>query len=102
MRYHMNLYFEAGGTVLALVTLGKYLETKAKRKTSSAIEKLIWHQNRIKVGDEVFKPFIEDIAVGDIILVKPGMSVLLMVLLLRVHHQDQAAIIGESVPVEKL
>ena len=105
MRYHMNLYFEAGGTVLALVTLGKYLETKAKRKTSSAIEKLInlAPKTALKVvGDEVVETFIEDIAVGDIILVKPGMSVPLDGVIIEGSSSiDQAAITGESVPVEK-
>lgn len=105
MRYHMSLYFEAGATVLALVTFGKYLETKAKRKTSSAIEKLmdLAPKTALKVvGDDVVETLIEEIQVGDILLVKPGMSVPLDGVIIEGSSSiDQAAITGESVPVEK-
>ena len=77
-RYSMDIYFESAGTILTLITLGKYLETKSKGKTSEAISKLI---NLVPKTATVIKDEkeiqikLEDIMQGDIILVKPGESI---------------------------
>lgn len=103
--YHMNLYFEAAGAILALVTLGKFLETVSKGKTSSALKKLLnlapKMAIRIENGTETTIP-IEDVQVGDILLVKPGMSIPVDGMILEgLSAIDESAITGESIPVEK-
>ncbi|MDF2678092.1 MAG: copper/silver-translocating P-type ATPase, partial [Bacillota bacterium] len=72
--YANELYFEAGGTILTLITLGKYLESVTKGKTSEAIKKLMGLAPKtaiiIKDGKEL-KISIDEVEVGDIIVVKP-------------------------------
>lgn len=101
----MNLYFEAAGTILTLVSLGKYLENTAKGKTTAAIEKLINLTPETALlfqdGKEV-EVAIEDINVGDIIVIKPGMTIPVDGTIVDGYADiDQAAITGESVPVFK-
>jgi Cu+-exporting ATPase len=104
-KYHMNLYFEAGGTILTLVTLGKYLEMISKGKTSEAIEKLINLAPKTAlrlVGDDFVEVLVDEVKKDDILLVKPGMSVPLDgVIIEGASSIDQSAITGESIPVEK-
>jgi hypothetical protein len=73
--YVNQLYFEAAGTILTLITLGKYLEAVTKGKTSEAIKKLMGLAPKtaiiIKDGKEIEIP-IDEVETGDIILVKPG------------------------------
>lgn len=77
-RYSMDLYFESAGTILALITVGKYLETKSKGKTSDAISKLINLAPKtatvIREGKEI-QIELKEIIVGDIIIIKPGESI---------------------------
>ena len=74
-RYHMDLYFESAATILTLITLGKYLETRSKGKTSEAITKLMNLAPKTAMverdGREVEIP-VEEVVVGDIVHVRPG------------------------------
>lgn len=104
-QYSMDLYFESAGTILTLITLGKYLETKSKGKTSEAITKLIGLAPKtalvIRDGEELEVP-VETIAVGDIIAVKPGSAIPVDGVITEGSTSvDESAITGESIPVEK-
>lgn len=103
--FGMNLYFESAGTILTLITLGKFLETRAKGKTSEAIEKLMNLAPKTALverdGVETEIP-AEEIAIGDIVIIKPGMSAPVDGTLIDGNGtMDQSAVTGESVPVEK-
>lgn len=104
-QYHMDLYFESAAMILALITLGKYLEAKSKGKTSEAIEKLIGLAPKtatvVRGGEEHTVP-VEQVQTGDIIAVKPGQSIPVDgVVTEGTTSVDEAAITGESIPVEK-
>lgn len=74
-RYSMDIYFESSGTILTLITLGKYLETKSKSKTNDAISKLINLAPKTATvirNEKETTVKIEEVVIGDIILVKPG------------------------------
>ncbi|MEG0076293.1 heavy metal translocating P-type ATPase [Anaerorhabdus sp.] len=101
----MDLYFETSAMILTLITLGKYLETKSKGKTSEAISKLIDLAPKtatlIKNHKEVVVP-VEDVQLGDIICVKPGQRVPVDGVITKGYTTiDESAITGESIPVEK-
>jgi heavy metal translocating P-type ATPase len=101
----MNLYFESGATILALVTVGKYLETRAKEKTGSAIRSLLALAPKTatisKDGEETTVP-AEDLAVGDILVLKTG-EVLAAdgVVVSGEGAMDESPLTGESLPVDK-
>ncbi|MDY4040485.1 MAG: heavy metal translocating P-type ATPase [Collinsella sp.] len=101
-----NLYLEAAGTILALVTVGKYLETRSKSKTGGAIEKLIDLAPKeatlvAEDGTETVVP-ADSIQLGQVIRVKPGESVPVDgVVLDGLSAVDESALTGESIPVEK-
>ena len=104
-QYHMNLYFESSAMILCLINLGKFLETKSKGKTSEALNKLIDLAPKTAMvernGDIVEIP-VEQVAAGDIIVVKPGSSIPADGYVLEGEtHIDEAAITGESIPVYK-
>ncbi|MBE6878015.1 MAG: heavy metal translocating P-type ATPase [Ruminococcaceae bacterium] len=104
-QYHMNLYFESSAMILALINLGKYLETKSKGKTSEALNKLIDLAPKTALverdGDIVEMP-VEQVAAGDILVVKPGSSIPADGYVIEGEtHIDEAAITGESIPVSK-
>lgn len=101
---HSHLFYESAAMILALVTLGKWLEEKSKRKTGDEIEKLIkLMPNTVTVernGVESKIPF-SDITVGDILIVKQGEYVPVDGKVIEGHgFIDRAAITGESMPVE--
>ena len=77
-QYHMDLYFESAGMILTLITLGKYLETRSKGKTSQAITRLMDLAPKtasvLRDGVEVEIP-VEEVRVGDRIVVRPGQSI---------------------------
>lgn len=103
--YSMDLYFESAGTILTLITLGKFLEARAKGKTSDAITKLINLRPKTAVvlrnGAETEIP-VEDVAVGDILIVKQGNSIPVDGVVVQGSSAvDESAITGESLPVEK-
>ncbi len=105
MRYTMDLYFESAGTILTLITLGKFLEARSKGKTSEAITKLMDLAPKtatvMRDGQEFDIP-VEEVMIDDIILVRPGQSIPVDGIILEGSSAvDQAALTGESIPVEK-
>ena len=103
--YHMNLYFESAGTIITLILLGKLLEARTKGQTSSAIKKLIGLQPKkakiIENGAEK-EVLIENIKVGDIIVVKPGEKIAVDGKIVSGNTSvDESMITGESIPVSK-
>ena len=103
--YMMNLYFESAAMILALITLGKFLESRAKGKTSQAIEKLIDLSPKtavvIRDGKEVTVG-VDDVQIGEIVAVKAGQSVPLDGVIVEGNGAiDESAITGESIAVEK-
>ncbi len=103
--YMHDLYFESAGTILALVTLGKYFEARAKKRTGEAIAKLMDLRPQTAViqrdGQEISIP-IEQVQVGDIVIVRPGQSIPVDGTILKGHTAvDESALTGESIPVEK-
>ena len=104
--YHMNLYYESAGTIITLILLGKLLEARTKGQTSSAIKKLIGLQPKkakiIENGVEK-EILIENIKVGDIIVVKPGEKIAVDGKITNgTTSVDEAMITGESIPVIKI
>ena len=100
-----ELYFEGAGTILTLITLGKFFEARAKGKTSDAINKLLDLAPKtatvLRDGIEEVVP-VEEIETGDILLVKAGESVPVDGVLLEGHASvDESALTGESIPVDK-
>lgn len=105
MEYSTNLYFESAGMIVTLITVGKYLEARAKGETSQALESLKKLAPRsahvIRGGEEVTVP-IEQLAVGDLIRVRPGERIPADgVITEGAASIDASAITGESIPVEK-
>jgi len=104
--YSHDLYFESAGMILTLITVGKYLESRSKGKTSEAITKLMDLSPKVAIlvdeaGSEREIP-TEELQRGDIFLVKPGSLVPVDGTVLEGNSSvDEAAITGESVPVEK-
>ena len=102
---HHQLYYESAGIIIALVLLGKYLESRSKGKTSEAIKKLMGLQPKtaiiIKGNKEIEIP-IDEVEVGDVILVKPGSKIPVDGIVVEGHTSiDESMLTGESIPVEK-
>jgi len=98
-------YFEVSATLITLVMLGKLLEANAKGKTSEAIQKLMQLSAKtalvVRANKEMEIP-IEDVLLGDIVLVKPGQKVPVDgVVMFGASSIDESMITGESMPVEK-
>ena len=103
--YMMQLYFESAGMILTLISLGKYLESRSKQKTSEAIGKLMKLMPStalvLKEGKEV-EVAIEDVQIGDVVVVKPGNNIPLDGKIIQGHGSiNEAMITGESLPVDK-
>ncbi len=104
--YSMEIYFESAGTILTLITLGKYLESKSKAQTGKAIEKLVNLAPKTALllkndNAEVEVP-VEQVQEGDIVIVKPGAYVPVDgVIVSGSSALDESAVTGESIPVEK-
>ena len=105
-RYLHDLYFESAVMILALINIGKYLEARSKGKTSEAINKLMDMAPKTAFAERngtVVEIPAEEIQIGDILQVKPGSSVPADgVVLEGVTSIDEAAITGESIPVQKV
>lgn len=105
-QYSHDLYFESAGMILTLITVGKYLESRSKGKTSEAITKLMDLSPKTAIlltadGQETEVP-TELLKAGDIFLIKPGSLVPADGTVLEGNSSiDEAAITGESIPVEK-
>lgn len=104
-RYHMDLYFESAGMILTLITLGKFLETRSKGKTSQAITRLmdlapqdgLCPSGRGGGGDSRGRG-----QVGDRVVVRPGQSIPVDGVIVEGQSAvDESALTGESLPVDK-
>ena len=100
-----QLYFESAAVVITLVMLGKYLEAVSKGKTSEAIKKLMGLKPKTAViikDDTELEVHLDEVAVGDIVLVRPGSAVPVDGRVLEgVSSVDESMLTGESMPVEK-
>jgi len=100
-----DLYFESSAMILTLVTLGKFFETRSKGETGRAIEKLLDLEPKtacvLRDGAEKTVP-IEDVQVGDLVVLRPGESVPVDGIVLEgLSAVDESMLTGESIPVEK-
>lgn len=104
-RYLHDLYFESAVMILALINIGKYLEACSKGKTSEAIQKLMDLAPKtalVERNGQVVEIAAEDMLTGDILQVKPGSSIPADGVVIEGRTSvDEAAITGESMPVEK-
>lgn len=103
--YSMDLYFESAATILTLITLGKFLETRSKGKTSEALAKLMDLAPKtatvLRDGEEREIP-VEQVVLDDIVVVRPGQSIPVDGVVTEGGSAvDQSALTGESIPVEK-
>lgn len=103
--YGMELYFESAAMILTLITVGKYMETRSKGKTSEAISKLMDLAPKtatvLRGGVEQKIP-VEEVVKGDTIIVKPGQRIPVDGKIIEGFSAvDESAITGESIPVEK-
>ena len=104
-QFSHDLYFESGATILTLITLGKYLEARSKSRTSDAISRLIDLAPKtatiIVDGAEIELP-VEQLKIGDVVVVKSGQSVPVDGVVLTGNGSlDESALTGESMPVFK-
>ncbi len=102
--YMHDIYFESAGTILTLITLGKWLESRSKSKTSEAVEKLMElapkTANVIRDGEEVTIS-AEELVVGDIIVIRPGERISADGIIIEGSSSvDNSALTGESIPVD--
>ena len=104
-RYRMDLYFESAGTILTLITLGKFLEARAKGRTGAAIRALmdLAPDTALVLRDGVETEIpAEEVAVGDTVVIKPGMRIPVDgTVLTGLSSVDESAVTGESIPAEK-
>ena len=102
--YAGNLYFESAAMILTLITLGKFLETRAKGKTGDAIRKLmdLSPKTAIVMRDGIQQEIpVEDVRVGDVVVVRSGGSIPVDGTITKGRAAiDQSALTGESIPVE--
>jgi Cu+-exporting ATPase len=100
-----HVYFETAAVIITLIVLGKLLEARAKGQTSAAIKKLMGLRAKtariVRNGQEVDVP-IEEVAVGDVVLVRPGEKIPVDGVMREGRSAvDESMITGESLPVEK-
>ncbi|MBQ9964503.1 MAG: heavy metal translocating P-type ATPase [Clostridia bacterium] len=105
-RYHKDLYFESAAMILTLITLGKYLETRSKHKTTQALQALMDLAPSTAVVERDGKEqtvSLDDVRVGDIVVVRAGGRIPVDGIVVDGHAAvDESAITGESIPVEKV
>ncbi len=104
-QYAHDIYFESGATILTLITLGKYFETRSKSRTSEALTKLIDLSPQtatvLRNEQEVEVP-IQEVKVGDVVVIKSGQSVPVDGIIISGNASlDESALTGESIPVFK-
>jgi Cu+-exporting ATPase len=102
---HGHLYLETAAVIITLIRLGKFLEARAKGRTSDAIKKLMGLRavtaRVVRSGVEMDIP-VENVEVGDLVLVRPGEKIPVDGVVVEGHSSvDEAMITGESMPVEK-
>ncbi|WP_307720535.1 heavy metal translocating P-type ATPase [Enterococcus florum] len=103
--YNSDLYFESSGMIITLILLGKYLEQKAKNKTSEAIKQLMALQAKtasvIREGKELTIP-IEEVMIDELVLVRPGEQIPVDGMIVSGQTTvDESMLTGESLPVDK-
>ncbi len=101
----MDVYFDTSAAIIVLILLGRFLEARAKGKTSEAIKKLIGLQPKtarvLRNGNEVDIP-VEEVAIGDIVVVRPGEKVPVDGIVKEGYSSvDESMVTGESLPIEK-
>jgi P-type Cu+ transporter len=100
-----HVYFEASAVLITIVLFGRLLEAKAKGKTSEAINKLIGLKPKFAIvmrGGKEVRVKVDDIVVGDKILVKPGEKISVDGIIISGNSSiDESMVTGESIPVEK-
>ena len=104
-QYHMDLYFESAGTILTLVSVGKYWEARSKSHTADALQKLMAlapaAAHLLREGKEVEVP-LEEVRQGDLLVVRAGEAVPVDGIVTEGQAAvDESAITGESLPVDK-
>lgn len=104
-KYHMDLYFETAAMIPSLITFGKYLEARSKGKTSEAINRLMDLSPKkaiILKDDREIEIDAQDIMVGDIVAIKPGMTIPADAkIVFGSTSVDESMLTGESMPVSK-
>ncbi len=100
-----NLYFETSAVIITLVKLGKYLEARAKGRTSDAIKKLMGLRPKTarvsRNGEEAEIP-VDEVVVGDVITTRPGEYIAVDEIVISGHSSiDESMLTGESLPLEK-
>ncbi len=103
--WHDSMYFESAATILTLITVGKYLETRAKNKTGDAIAALMDLRPKqatiLRNGQEMLIP-IDEVRLGDIVIARSGVAIPVDgTVVSGTAAVDQSALTGESVPVDK-
>ena len=101
----MDVYFDTSAAIIVLILLGRFLEARAKGKTSEAIKKLIGLQPKtarvIRNGNELDIP-VEEVTIGDIVVVRPGEKIPVDGIVKEGYSSvDESMVTGESLPVEK-
>lgn len=103
--FHHSLYFESAGTILTLITIGKFLESRSKKKTTETLEKIMALTPKTAIilkNDEEIEIPQEEISEGDIVVVKVGMLVPVDgVIISGSGSLNESIITGESIPVDK-
>ena len=103
--YRNNLYFESAAMILTLITLGKYFEKRSKGQTKKSLESLMDlapKKARVLKNNQEVEVLVEDLKKGDLILVRPGESIAVDGIIKEGSSLvDEAAITGESMPVNK-
>jgi Cu+-exporting ATPase len=105
MHFVHDLYFESAGVIIALISLGKYLEENSKNKTSQAIKKLAGLSAKealvIEGDGEILIP-IDEVQVGDLVRIKPGEKIPVDGEIVKGStYVDESMLTGESIPVKK-
>src|SRR5215216_1315159 len=100
-----HVYYETAAVIITLIKLGKFLEARAKGRTSEAIKKLMGLRAKtarvVRSGQEVEVP-VDDVRVGDVVLVKPGEKIPVDGVVIEGRSAiDESMLTGESLPVEK-
>jgi Cu+-exporting ATPase len=100
-----HVYYETAAVIITLIKLGKFLEVRAKGRTSEAIKKLMGLRAKtarvVRAGTEAEVP-VDDVRVGDVVLVKPGETIPVDGVVIEGHSSvDESMLTGESLPVEK-
>jgi len=100
-----KVYYDTAGAIIVLILLGRLLEARAKGQTSDAIKKLIGLQAKtaaVLVNGEEHEIPVEEVLIGDTVIVRPGEKIAVDGVLLEGHSSvDESMVTGESIPVEK-